>query len=128
MLNLFWILFIISNSYYNSLVISQNLAWHYFQIINIILLLFIGYIRESREKFIYQIISFALVYPFIFNVSLNLFRGLPINHLGAFDFLPFWATVLFFILGFILMLIIFLRQIYLDDKNLFESIENKSNE
>lgn len=49
----------------------------------------------------------GLQFPFIFNSGLNAYRGLPIDHLGKYDFLTFKQTVLLLIIG-VIGLIVFL--------------------
>jgi hypothetical protein len=72
--------------------------------INICFLLLLGYIRDSKERFLLNIFCFALIYPFSFNSLLNFFRGLPIDYSGKFDFLPFWLTIFLFVSGIATML------------------------
>lgn len=98
--------FIVSNAYYNFLVINSNQDWHYLQILNIVYLLSIGFENKNSKKHILNLIGFSLIYPFLFNTTLNVFRNLPINHLGVYDFISFPLTVILFVLGLIYILFI----------------------
>lgn len=46
--------------------------------------------------------AYGLMFPFFFNTGLNIYRKLPIQHLGKYDWLSFPITVILFIAGIIL--------------------------
>src|SRR5574338_55636 len=68
--------------------------WHYPQ-----LFLLIGFFLmplsvysalQSKTEYFIRTVCWGMMFPFLFNSGLNLYRDIPINHLGKYDFLNFW--------------------------------------
>ena len=71
--------------------------WHIPQ-----LLMLIGFflmpiaVAKYKVQYLIRVALFGCMFPFLFNTGLNLYRGLPYNHLGKYDFLSFAQTVALF--------------------------------
>lgn len=74
--------------------------WHIPQMIFLIgIYLMPVFVAKDRIKYLLQIICYGMIYPLIFNVGLNLYRQLPIQHTGQYDFLTFTQTIAFAVIG-----------------------------
>lgn len=57
--------------------------------------------KYAAGIYLIRVSLWGLMFPFLFNVGLNLYRQLPVNYLGKYDFLTFTQTVLLFVAGLI---------------------------
>ena len=60
---------------------------------------------KSKAEYLVRVVCWGMMFPFLFNSGLNLYRSLPIQHLGKYDFLSFVQTVALFVLGFLFTII-----------------------
>jgi hypothetical protein len=67
-------------------------------------------VAKNKIQYLIRLICFSLTFPFLFNSGLNLYRDLPINHLGKYDFLNYTQTVGLFFLGLVFC---FVYEVYL---------------
>lgn len=56
---------------------------------------------KAKTDYLVKVVCWGMMFPFLFNTGLNLYRDLPIQHLGKYDFLSFAQTVALFVLGFL---------------------------
>ena len=54
---------------------------------------------QSKIEYFIRTVCWGMMFPFLFNSGLNLYRDLPVSHLGAYDFLSFWHTIVLFLIG-----------------------------
>ena len=54
---------------------------------------------KSKAEYLVRAVCWGMMFPFLFNSGLNLYRGLAIDHLGRYDFLSFCYTIILFIIG-----------------------------
>ena len=74
--------------------------WHIPQMIFLIAVYLMPvWVTNEKVKYLLQLVGMGLMFPFLFNTLLNTYRHLPIDYVGKYDFLPFWAIVSLFILG-----------------------------
>lgn len=74
--------------------------WHYPQMIFLIAIYLMPLIvARNKLVYLYRICCYGVMFPFIFNTGLNIGRGLPLDHLGRYDFLAYWQTVVLAIVG-----------------------------
>lgn len=77
--------------------------WHYpqmFMLVGFFLMPLAVYSSmQSKAEYFLRAVNWGMMFPFMFNSGLNLYRGLPIDHLGRYDFLNFWQTIVLFIIG-----------------------------
>lgn len=79
--------------------------WHIPQVMFLIAVYCLPIVWNHSTVVIYTTVHWGLMFPFLFNVTLNIYRRLPIQYLGKYDWLKFWHTVVLFIVGFILLII-----------------------
>jgi hypothetical protein len=83
--------------------------WHYpqmFLLIGFFLMPLAVYSTlKSKAEYLIRVVCWGMMFPFLFNSGLNLYRDLPIQHLGSYDFLNFAQTVALFVLGFLFTII-----------------------
>jgi len=81
---------------------GRDQYWHIPQVIMLISFFLMPVVVASfKIDYLIRVCLFGMMFPFLFNTGLNLYRGLPVNHLGKYDFLKYWQTVLLFIIGFL---------------------------
>ena len=73
--------------------------WHIPQVMFLICVYLLPFIYTFDLNYLFLIAGMGLQFPFLFNSGLNLYRKLPITHLGDYDFLTFTQTVILFIIG-----------------------------
>lgn len=88
--------------------------WHIPQMIFLIAIYLLPYFFTRKPKDLMTCLFAGLQFPFIFNSGLNLYRGLPISHLGKYDFLNFETTIGLFAVGVILSIlnVVFAEKVY----------------
>ena len=59
-------------------------------------------VAKNKIQYLIRLICFSLTFPFLFNSGLNLYRDLPINHLGKYDFLSFEQAIALFCVGLLM--------------------------
>jgi hypothetical protein len=80
--------------------------WHIPQMLFLIVVYLLPFFFTYDLNYLVLIASMGLQFPFIFNSGLNAYRGLPITHLGRYDFLKFYQTVILFLIGLITLIIV----------------------
>lgn len=89
--------------WYSDKLLNNQMTEQYWHIPQMIML--IGFylmpiiVAKERIKYLVRLAFYGCCFPFMFNVGLNLYRGLPITHLGKYDFLNFKQTVVIFLFG-----------------------------
>lgn len=78
-----------------------NQYFHVPQMIFLFAVYLMPYFINYDWHYLIEIECLALTYPFCFNSGLNLYRRLPISHLGKYDFLTFTETIICLIAGII---------------------------
>lgn len=81
---------------------NNCIEWHIAQLLQWIVIY--GSIAFICKDFI-TLIAFGCVYPFTYDTLLNLRRGLKWNHLGKYDFLKFYQTIILLIIGITLLIL-----------------------
>ena len=76
-----------------------NQYFHIPQMIFLVAIYLLPYMLTWNLEHLLFCFVMGLQFPFIFNSGLNGYRKLPIDHLGKYDFLKFWLTVVLFIIG-----------------------------
>ena len=80
---------------------GKDQYWHIPQMIFLIGIYLLPFVMTWHiDKLLFCFVM-GLQFPFLFNSGLNIYRRLPINHLGNYDFLKFWHTVILFLIGLI---------------------------
>lgn len=79
--------------------------WHIPQTFFLIAVYCLPIVWVQSTLIIYTTIHWGFMFPFLFNSGLNIYRKLPIRHLGKYDFLKFWHTVILFSVGIILLIL-----------------------
>lgn len=108
MINLFYLLTFWLFTWYSAKLLKNNFVdqyWHIPQVLFLIAVYCLPIAWKPEFDVIYLTVAWAFVFPFFFNVGLNIYRRLPIQHLGRYDFLKFWQTVILFIVGIILIVL-----------------------
>lgn len=89
--------------------------WHLPQMYFLIGIYLLPYIMTWQlDKLLFCFIM-GLQFPFIFNTVLNIYRinagaNITWKHLGKYDFLKFWQTVVLFIIGLIGLILIIVKE------------------
>ena len=84
--------------------------WHLPQMYFLIGIYLLPYVMTWQlDKLLFCFVM-GLQFPFIFNSGLNAYRKLPITHLGKYDFLKFWQTIVLFAIGFASLIIIIVKE------------------
>ena len=78
---------------------GRDQYWHIPQRTFLIAVYLLPFIYTMNWNYLILIAGMGLQFPFLFNSGLNLYRKLPITHLGDYDFLKFYQTVILFIIG-----------------------------
>jgi hypothetical protein len=78
--------------------------FHIPQLIFLIAVYLLPYFYSYELNYLLILASFGLQFPFLFNTGLNFYRKLSLNHIGKYDFLKFWQTVVLFVLGVLVLL------------------------
>lgn len=84
---------------------GRNQYWHTPQMIFLINVYLLPYVATRDFNILLTTFALGLQFPFIFNSGLNLYRRLPINHLGEYDFLKFYQTIILLIIGITLLIL-----------------------
>lgn len=85
---------------------GRNQYWHIPQMLALFgFFLMPLLVAKYKLEYFIRLVCFSLTFPLLFNSGLNLYRDLPISHLGHYDFLSFTQTVILFFLGLILCLL-----------------------
>lgn len=78
---------------------GRDQYWHIPQRTFLICVYLLPFVYTMDYEYLILIAGMGLQFPFLFNSGLNLYRKLPITHLGDYDFLTFTQTVILFIIG-----------------------------
>lgn len=73
--------------------------WHIPQTFFLVAVYLFPFFINYDLHYLIKIGLLGIQFPFLFNSGLNLYRRLPITHLGKYDFLTFTQTVILFIIG-----------------------------
>lgn len=96
---------------------GRDQYWHYPQMFVLVAFylmpgaILLGLNHYAALVYIIRAISWGLMFPFIFNTGLNIYRinagtNISWKHLGEYDFLTFTQTVLLFIAGILSTIVI----------------------
>jgi len=80
--------------------------WHIPQTLFLIAVYLLPVVWIHNLSIVLFTAAYGLIFPFFFNTGLNIYRKLPIQHLGKYDWLSFPVTLVLFIAGIILRILL----------------------
>lgn len=84
---------------------GRDQYWHIPQMIMLAGFFLMPLAVDFSFGYLIKVICWGCMFPFLFNTGLNLYRKLPIAHLGKYDFLKFGQIVVLFLIGLSLTII-----------------------